>query len=94
MTSFRLVESTLVCLVFVVSHESFTLITDMLQIYNVPTDVRAEAQKVISIFQNEARMKRISLSLNIGESIRRLGIYHIKTDPVRLGQVYVQPIPG
>ena len=60
---------------------------DMLQIYNVETDVRAEAQKVISIFQNEARMKRISLSLNIGESIRRLGIHHIKTDPVRLGQV-------
>jgi signal transduction histidine kinase len=62
----------------------------MLQIYNVDTDVRAEAQKVISIFQNEARMKRIALSLSIGESITRLGIHHIKTDPVRLGQVSVE----
>jgi hypothetical protein len=49
--------------------------------------VRAEAQKVLSIFQNEARMKRIALSLKIGESIDRLGIQFIKTDPVRLGQV-------
>lgn len=32
-------------------------------------------------------MKRIALSLNIGESIKRLGVHHISTDPVRLGQV-------
>jgi len=41
----------------------------------------------LSIFQNEARMKRIALSLKIGESIDRLGLQFIKTDPVRLGQV-------
>jgi hypothetical protein len=48
-----------------------------------------EAQKVVSIFQNEARMKRIGLNLVIGESIERMGVTSIKTDPVRLGQVYV-----
>jgi hypothetical protein len=55
--------------------------------FDVDTDVRQEGQKVISIFQNEARMKRIALSLVIGDSIARLGITAIKTDPVRLGQV-------
>jgi hypothetical protein len=55
--------------------------------FDVETDLRAEAQKVISIFQNEARMKRISLSLKLGESIDKLGVHSIKTDPVRLGQV-------
>ena len=55
--------------------------------FDVETDVRTEAQKIVSIFQNEARMKRISLSMTIGESIERLGINAIKTDPVRLGQV-------
>ncbi len=50
--------------------------------------MRQEAQKIVSIFQNEARMKRIALSLVIGESVETLGINVIKTDPVRLGQVY------
>lgn len=60
--------------------------------FDVETDIRNEAQKVISIFQNEARMKRIGLSLVLGESIERLGVTTIKTDPVRLGQVYVLPL--
>jgi len=60
---------------------------DMLQMFDVEIDLRQEAQKVVSIFQNEARMKRIALSLVIGESVERLGITAIKTDPVRLGQV-------
>ena len=63
------------------------LTTDMLQMFDVEMDIRHEAQKVISIFQNEARMKRIALSLKIGESIEKFGIDRIKTDPVRLGQV-------
>jgi signal transduction histidine kinase len=57
------------------------------EMFDVETDLRQEAQKVISIFQNEARMKRIALSLKLGESIERLGLHAIKTDPVRLGQV-------
>lgn len=63
--------------------------TDSAEMYDVETDMWQEAQKIVSIFQNEARMKRIALSLVIGESVKRLGINVIKTDPVRLGQVYV-----
>lgn len=59
------------------------------EVYDVDVDLQHEAQKVVSIFQNEARMKRIGLNLVIGESINRLGVTTIKTDPVRLGQVYV-----
>lgn len=61
------------------------------EVYDVDVDLQKEAQKVISIFQNEARMKRIALSLKIGESIERMGVTSIKTDPVRLGQVCVTP---
>ena len=60
---------------------------DNVEMFDVETDLRNEAQKVITIFQNEARMKRISLSMVIGESIDRLGVQAVKTDPVRLGQV-------
>jgi len=61
----------------------------LVEVYDVDVDLQHEAQKVVSIFQNEARMKRIGLNLVIGESINRLGVNTIKTDPVRLGQVYV-----
>lgn len=61
--------------------------TNNLEMFDVETDIVGEAQKVISIFQNEARMKRIALSYKIGESVERLGIHAIKTDPVRMGQV-------
>lgn len=64
-----------------------TCTDDPSEMFDVETDLRQEAQKVISIFQNEARMKRIALSLKLGESIERLGLHAIKTDPVRLGQV-------
>lgn len=60
---------------------------DMLQMFDVQIDVRNEAQKIIAVFQNEARMKRISLSLHILESFESLGITNIMTDPVRLGQI-------
>jgi hypothetical protein len=55
--------------------------------FDVEIDLRLQAQRFISIFQNEARMKQIALSLTSGESIQRLGVQAIKTDPVRLGQV-------
>jgi hypothetical protein len=64
--------------------------TDNAEVYAVDVDLQHEAQKVVSIFQNEARMKRIGLNLVIGESIEKMGVTSIKTDPVRLGQVYVQ----
>ncbi|BEI98772.1 hypothetical protein CcaverHIS631_0310710 [Cutaneotrichosporon cavernicola] len=60
---------------------------DMLQMFDTETDIRKEAQKLVFVFQNEARMKRLNLSLNIGPGFRRLGVERILTDPVRLGQV-------
>jgi hypothetical protein len=68
-------------------------VANLAEVYDVDVDLQHEAQKVVSIFQNEARMKRIGLNLVIGESINRLGVTTIKTDPVRLGQVYVPPLP-
>lgn len=65
------------------------VVADKAEMFDVETDLRNEAQKVITIFQNEARMKRISLSMVIGESVERLGVHAVKTDPVRLGQVCV-----
>jgi signal transduction histidine kinase len=63
--------------------------TNLVEMFDVETDILGEAQKVIAIFQNEARMKRIALSYKIGESVERLGVHSIKTDPVRMGQVWV-----
>ncbi|TXT14114.1 uncharacterized protein COLE_00307 [Cutaneotrichosporon oleaginosum] len=60
---------------------------DMLQMYDTETNICKEAQKAIFVFQNEARMKRLDLSLNIGPGFERLGVERIMTDPVRLGQV-------
>ncbi|BEJ14043.1 hypothetical protein CspHIS471_0312170 [Cutaneotrichosporon sp. HIS471] len=59
----------------------------MLQMFDTQTNIRKEAQKLIFVFQNEARMKRLNLSLNIGPGFQRLGVERILTDPVRLGQV-------
>lgn len=60
---------------------------DMLQMFDTDSNVRKEAQKIISIFQNEARMKRIEVSLSVSPAFERLGLQSIKTDHVRLGQV-------
>ncbi|WVQ90544.1 hypothetical protein IAS59_004324 [Cryptococcus gattii] len=60
---------------------------DMLQMFDVEFDLTKEAQNIISIFQNEARMKRISLSLKTGDNIKKLGIRRVKADLVRLNQI-------
>lgn len=60
---------------------------DLLSLHNVEMDLRNEARKVLSVFASEARMKKIELQLNFGDSLARLAISSIKTDPVRLGQV-------
>ncbi|GMK53719.1 hypothetical protein CspeluHIS016_0103050 [Cutaneotrichosporon spelunceum] len=59
----------------------------MLQMFDTETDIRKEAQKIIFVFQNEARMKRLNLRLNIGHGFQRLKVDRIMIDPVRLGQV-------
>lgn len=60
---------------------------DMLQMFDVEFDLSKEAQNIISIFQNEARMKRISLSLKTGDNNKKLGIRYVKADLVRLNQM-------
>ncbi|WWC63422.1 uncharacterized protein I303_106024 [Kwoniella dejecticola CBS 10117] len=60
---------------------------DKLQMFDVEVNMARETQKTLSIFQNEARMKRISLSLKFGEGLELLGLKTVKTDPVRLNQI-------
>jgi hypothetical protein len=57
--------------------------------FDVETDLYQEAQKVISVFQNEARMKGISLSFHGSPAFKQLGLSGVMTDPLRLGQMYV-----
>lgn len=59
----------------------------MLTLHDVDMDLRQEAQKVLSVFASEARMKKININVEFGASLDALGIAGIKTDPVRLGQV-------
>lgn len=62
--------------------------------FDVAIDIRNEAQKVVSIFQHEARMNRIALQLVVSPAFEDLGLETVMTDPVRLGQVYVPfPLP-
>ncbi|WVQ71976.1 hypothetical protein IAR50_001519 [Cryptococcus sp. DSM 104548] len=60
---------------------------DMLEMFDVEFDLWKEAQSILSIFQNEARMKRIALSFRSGESHRKLGLKWVKADLVRLNQI-------
>lgn len=57
------------------------------EMHDAPTDVRKMAQKLISVFQYEARVKRLTLSLDMADSFERLNARMIMTDHVRLGQV-------
>nr|ODN91900.1 hypothetical protein L203_01154 [Cryptococcus depauperatus CBS 7841] len=60
---------------------------DMLQMFDVEFDIKKEAHNILSVFQNEARMKRITLSFTAGESHDILGLKSLKTDLVRLNQI-------
>ncbi|CAK9780214.1 unnamed protein product [Cutaneotrichosporon oleaginosum] len=58
-----------------------------LEMFDVSTNIRGNAHGIIAIFQNEARMNRIALQLDMSPSFQDLGVETIMTDPVRLGQV-------
>ncbi|CAK9786228.1 hypothetical protein CC85DRAFT_260792 [Cutaneotrichosporon oleaginosum] len=60
---------------------------DMLSLHFVEMDLHKEAKKVLSVFANEAKMKKIEILLELGGSLEALQVRGIKTDPVRLGQV-------
>ncbi|WVQ81842.1 hypothetical protein IAT38_003969 [Cryptococcus sp. DSM 104549] len=60
---------------------------DMLQMFDVEFDMIREAQNILSVFQNEARMKRINLTFKAGDSLQKLGLRWAKADLVRLNQI-------
>jgi CheY-like chemotaxis protein len=60
---------------------------DMMQLFDADASIAREAHKIVSVFQNEARMKRIELMLDVSPTFEQLGIYSVKTDHVRLGQI-------
>lgn len=60
---------------------------DMLSVHEVDVDVAKQAQRLLSVFASEAKMNRISLSLDFGDMFRTMGVRAVKTDPVRFGQV-------
>ncbi|OCF32740.1 hypothetical protein I316_05661 [Kwoniella heveanensis BCC8398] len=70
-----------------ISNDVLSLGKIQLEMFDCEVDMMREAQKVLSIFQNEARMKRIALSLKLGDGVEKLGLARVKTDPVRLNQI-------
>ncbi|KAK8861422.1 hypothetical protein IAR55_002241 [Kwoniella newhampshirensis] len=60
---------------------------DMLSLHDIEMDLRREAKKVLSVFASEAKMKKIDLNLEFGQTLEMSRVMSIKTDPVRLGQV-------
>jgi signal transduction histidine kinase len=59
----------------------------MLSLHDIEMDLRREGRKVLSVFASEAKMKKIELALEFGETLSLTKVYDVKTDPVRLGQV-------
>lgn len=56
-----------------------------LDIFDVATNISAEATKLVSVFQGEACVSGITLSLHVADTLKRLG--DIMIDPVRFGQM-------
>ena len=63
------------------------LMLDMLSLHDIEMDLRREGRKVLSVFASEAKMKKIELALEFGETLNQTKVFDVKTDPVRLGQV-------
>lgn len=59
----------------------------VLSIQPVEFELVPEIRRVMAIFHNELKMKRISLDLTFGDSIRLLRVRRIRSDKSRLGQV-------
>lgn len=58
-----------------------------LEIFHVATDIVRETQKLISVFQAEARMNLVNLTLDISPSFADLGVTAVMIDPVRYAQM-------
>ncbi|KZT38755.1 hypothetical protein SISSUDRAFT_1046495 [Sistotremastrum suecicum HHB10207 ss-3] len=60
---------------------------NVLSIQPVEFDLKAEVERIISIFRNEVKMKSINMNLRFGQSLQALAPQQIKTDKARLAQV-------
>lgn len=60
---------------------------DLLQMFDVETNIHHEAQKIFNVFQNEARINRIQMTLSFSNAFDSLGVSTVKLDPVRYGQM-------
>lgn len=60
---------------------------NLLEVHSIEVNIQEEMRRIANVFQNEARMGRIHLSLAFAESFRRLNVDHIMLDPVRFGQM-------
>ncbi|EJT48035.1 two-component-like hybrid sensor histidine kinase 2 [Trichosporon asahii var. asahii CBS 8904] len=60
---------------------------DMLSLHSVPVDIAEAGQSALNLFKAEAKMKRINMALEFGDTLRETGVHAVNTDPVRLGQV-------
>lgn len=58
-----------------------------LEIFHVATDIVRETQKLIGVFQAEAKMNLVELTLDIESSFSDLGVRAIMIDPVRYSQM-------
>ncbi|KIJ50954.1 hypothetical protein M422DRAFT_776871 [Sphaerobolus stellatus SS14] len=59
----------------------------VLSIHPMEFDLVPEIHRIVAIFHNELKMKRIKLELNFRDSVSRLNIRRIRSDKSRLGQV-------
>ena len=59
----------------------------MLSLHAINMDIRKEGRKILTVFSSEAKMKKIRLGLEFGQSMESSKVSGIKTDPVRLGQI-------
>ncbi|KAF8576294.1 hypothetical protein K439DRAFT_1640612 [Ramaria rubella] len=59
----------------------------VLSIHPVEFELVPEVRRIVAIFNNELKMKGISMYLHFGESIRKLRIRRIRSDKSRLAQV-------
>lgn len=60
---------------------------NLLEIHSIEVDIQEEIRRIVNVFQNEARMGRIHLSVEFSASFRRLQVEHVMLDPVRFGQM-------
>ncbi|KAI0035068.1 hypothetical protein K488DRAFT_44039 [Vararia minispora EC-137] len=60
---------------------------EVLSINPVDFDLVAEMKRIVSIFHNEVKMRHINLDVQIGDSIRELGIANVRSDKARFGQI-------